>query len=147
MIVRATEKDADTLTKIALTSKAHWSYSEEEIQNWKQDLAVTSDRIKSWNFFKYVDEDQILGFSGINYLSQQTILEFLFVLPKYMGKGIGSALLDHAIYKATENLSMSLIVLSDPNAQSFYEKYSFVKFKEEESSIVGRFLPWMIKVL
>ena len=27
-----------------------------------------------------------------------------------------------------------IIVLSDPNAQSFYEKYGFKKFKEEETN-------------
>ncbi len=145
MILRASLDDANILTQIALESKASWGYTTDQIESWREDLTVTSERMNKWEFYKFVDGDQIVGFSGLSFVSQQSILEFLFISPKFMGQKIGKQLLDHALYRANQKECMSMLVLSDPNAQSFYEKYGFKKFKEEESSIPGRFLPWMIK--
>lgn len=145
MILQADFQDADTLTQIAIESKASWGYSQEQIDNWKEDLTITLERLNKWEFYKFVNGDEILGFSGLSFVSQQSVLEFLFISPKFMRKKIGKQLLDHALYRAKQKECMSMLVLSDPNAQSFYEKYGFKKFREEESSIPGRFLPWMIK--
>jgi len=42
MIVKATISDAKRLTEIALKSKAFWGYSNELIEDWREDLTITS---------------------------------------------------------------------------------------------------------
>ena len=35
MIVKATVEDAQRLTEIALESKAHWGYTDAQIESWR----------------------------------------------------------------------------------------------------------------
>jgi len=46
-------------------------------------------------------------------------LEMLFVLPKFIGKGIGKKLLQHALEKGVKLKATSMTLLADPNAYAF----------------------------
>lgn len=144
MIVKATLSDADTLTEIALQSKAYWGYTPEQIESWRDDLKVTPKMFKDWNIYKYLVDGQIAGFYILNRANIRTsFLEFLFISPDHIKKGIGVQLLQHAIDYCKGSSGAILNVLSDPNAQSFYAKYGFEVIAERKSSIPGRFLPEM----
>jgi len=94
--------------------------------------------------FKFIAEDEILGFYILNRANIRTsFLEFLFVSPKYIHRGIGTQLLNHAKEYCTAGSSAIINVLSDPNAKSFYIKHGFKVIAERESSVPGRFLPEM----
>ncbi|WP_288955777.1 GNAT family N-acetyltransferase [uncultured Polaribacter sp.] len=144
MIVSADISDIKKLTEIALESKAFWGYSDELIASWREDLTVTPKMIEEWNIHKYVIDEEIAGFYILNRVNIRTsFLEFLFISPKFIKLGIGSALLNHAIEYCIEGSSTILNVLSDPNAKNFYAKHGFKVVAERESSIPGRFLPEM----
>jgi N-acetylglutamate synthase-like GNAT family acetyltransferase len=143
MIIEVTLEDAEALTNIALESKAIWDYTEEQVESWREDLTITDDRIRKCKFYKFLQGEHIVGFHGVSLSSETTVIEFLFVSPKFIGNKIGHRLLEHVFYLSRKKGVKEIIVLSDPNAQSFYEKYGFKKFKAEESSIKGRFLPWL----
>ncbi|WP_439132070.1 GNAT family N-acetyltransferase [Polaribacter sp.] len=144
MIVKANVSDAKRLTEIALQSKAFWGYSEALIESWREDLTVTPTMFKEWNVFKFMIDSEIAGFYVLNRANIRTsFLEFLFVSPKFIKKGIGSALLHHAIGYCKDGSSAILNVVSDPNAKSFYAKHGFKIIAETESSVSGRFLPEM----
>ncbi len=149
MIVKAVFEDIEVLTEIALTSKAYWNYTPEQIESWREDLTITPERFEKWEIFKYKDQDKIAGFHILNFSEDvgHCDLEFLFILPEYIGKGIGKKLLLHAFQTAKENRETCMRVLSDPNAESFYAKYGFEVISKEESSVPGRFLPIMEKEL
>ena len=101
MIQKATIKDTDLLTNIALTSKAHWGYSYELIESWRSDLTVTSKMIKDVFVYKFLQNDKTAGFYILNQPIENKIeLEMLFILPEFMGKGIGKKLLLHAFTKS-----------------------------------------------
>lgn len=144
MIVSAKTLDAERLTQIALKSKSYWKYSKEQINLWKEDLTILLDDIKKAEVFIFKEENSIVGF----YLLKETepsilSLEFLFILPEFIGKNIGQKLLQHAIELSKKKNGSVLKVLSDPNAETFYAKYGFKTIDKEESSIAGRFLPKM----
>ena len=148
MIVDASIKDAKELTRIALKSKSFWGYSDELIESWREDLTVTSKMLKDWNVCKYVIDDKIVGFYILNQPEDKSIeLEFLFVLPNLIGKGIGKKLLNHSIEKGINLNCNEMIVLADPNAKYFYAYKGFETIYEKESSISNRFLPVMKKYL
>ena len=144
MIVSAQKSDAKQLTKIALKSKAFWGYSEALIEIWREDLTITEKMFEDWNIYKYLVNNEIAGFYILNRANIRTsFLEFLFVAPKFIKKGIGTKLLNHAKEYCIEGSSAILNVLSDPNAKAFYAKNGFKVIAEIESSIPNRLLPEM----
>lgn len=148
MIQKATIKDSNLLTNIALTSKAHWGYSNELLESWRNDLTVTSKMIEDVFVYKFLQNDKIAGFYILNQPIENKIeLEMLFVLPEFIGKGIGKKLLLHAFEKANKLHANKLTLLADPNAVDFYESQGFVIIDKKESSIPNRFLPIMQKDL
>jgi N-acetylglutamate synthase-like GNAT family acetyltransferase len=149
MIVKAVEDDLQRLTEIAIESKAYWGYTAEQIESWREDLTVHTKQFQQWDVYKFVSDKEIAGFYCLDLNASKTTssLEFLFVLPKFIGKAIGSQLLQHAFQESIQQDKLKMKVLSDPNAASFYTKHGFVEISKEESSISGRFLPVMEKVL
>ena len=144
MIVRATLEDAIVLTNIALESKGYWGYTTKQIESWREDLTVTPIMFEEYNICKYVVNNEIAGFYILERANIRTsILQFLFISPSYIKKGIGHLLIQHAIEYCKEGSSAILNVLSDPNAESFYAKYGFEVIALRESSIPGRSLPEM----
>ena len=144
MIVNALPSDSSILTEIAMSSKAYWGYTKEQVELWREDLTVTPQMFKDHSINKYVVNGQIAGFYILNRANIRTsFLDFLFISPTYIKQGIGHQLLQHAIDYCKEGGCAILNVLSDPNAQSFYAKYGFEVLSEVESSIPGRFLPEM----
>lgn len=148
MIVSATISDAITLTEIALKSKAFWGYTDQQIKSWIADLTVSEKIIQELIVYKYIFEKKIVGFYVLNQTIEKNIeLEFLFVLPPFIGKGIGNQLIKHAFEKSVSLKCKQITVLADPNAASFYESKGFETIDQKESSIAGRFLPVMRKIL
>ncbi|MBL4605423.1 MAG: GNAT family N-acetyltransferase [Flavobacteriaceae bacterium] len=144
MIVSAVLSDAEILTELAIKSKAHWGYTDAELESWREDLTVTPQMFEDYNVCKYLVNDQIAGFYILNRVNIRTsLLNFLFISPNYIKQGIGHQLLQHAIEYCKGGSSAILNVLSDPNAQAFYAKYGFEVIDEIESAIPGRFLPEM----
>lgn len=146
MIVPAETLDDKKLSEIALQSKAYWNYSQELLNSWKEDLTVTSKMIASMNVFKFIEGKKIAGFYILNQPKNTEIaLKFLFVHPNFIGKNIGKQLLLHAFGFAKELHCKKIIVLSDPNAELFYQRFGFVTVKHQESSVKNRFLPILHK--
>lgn len=148
MIIQAAISDAKKLTEIAFTSKAFWGYSDEQLKSWTADLTVSEQMIQEMMVYKFIFETETVGFYILNQPKEKSIeLEFLFVLPKFIGKGIGNKLINHSFEKATSLKCNCINLLADPNAVPFYEAKGFVIINQKESTIVGRFLPVMQKDL
>jgi N-acetylglutamate synthase-like GNAT family acetyltransferase len=146
MIVQAIISDAEELTEIALKSKAYWGYADIQIESWREDLTVSKEMVEEMYVYKFLyaetSEEKIAGFYILNQPKNKTIeLEFLFVNPTFIGKGIGKQLLEHSFFKMKELGAKSMILLADPNAVPFYSSQGFYKVDEKESTISGRFLP------
>jgi GNAT superfamily N-acetyltransferase len=72
-------------------------------------------------------------------------LGHLWVLPEYIGKGIGKQLYNHALERCEFLNIHTLKIYADPNAQTFYEKMGATKISEHHSDLFGedRVLPIM----
>jgi len=144
MIIKAQIKDAKLLTEIAISSKAYWGYSKEQMELWKDDLTVTPKTFADCNIYKFQVNDITAGFYVLYRANIRTsFLDFLFVTPKFINQGIGSKLLEHAKKSCISGSCAVLNVLSDPNSEAFYLKHGFEIIGKRESSIKGRFLPEM----
>lgn len=88
----ARTEDADALSRLAMTSKAHSGYDEKFMIACREELTVTTEAIHDPNTHHVVaiQAGQIIGFYTIEQSTGQTWeLEALFVTPDHIGQGIG----------------------------------------------------------
>ena len=121
-IRRALPEEAATLSQIALSAKAYWGYSERWIEIWAPLLTITPEFISSADVWDADVNGGLSGFYALVFAKQRVNLEHLWILPAYMGKGIGRALFEHALARCREMQCQELEIVSDPNAQGFYER-------------------------
>jgi GNAT superfamily N-acetyltransferase len=116
----AQEREAESLSALALKAKAHWGYSADTIELWKQELSVSSDTITSTPIFVAAVGDEIAGFYSLLPSNDSWKLDHLWVLPRFMGRGIGRELVAHALETAARGGASCVTVDADPNAENFY---------------------------
>jgi ribosomal protein S18 acetylase RimI-like enzyme len=112
--------EAEALTALALKAKAYWGYPADTIELWKQDLTVSAHTITSRPTFVAVLGNEIVGFYSLSPSHHFWKLDHLWVLPQFMDRGIGRALVAHAQKTAAGGGASSVTVDADPNAESFY---------------------------
>ncbi len=143
-IQKAIPGDHEILTQITKKSKAYWGYSNEQIEDWSPFLTVTEEYIETNSVFNLMLDNEIVGYYSFFHESENSLkLDNLFVLPDFIGKGFGRLLMNDFLVRL-QDLSVQKVVLnSEPNAESFYIKFGFVKIGQIETSIKDRYLPIM----
>lgn len=144
-IEKANSNDHEILTEITKKSKAFWGYSEEQMMQWNDALTITQEYIQTNFAYKQTKENQVIGYySYFNSDAAIIKLDNLFVLPEYIGKGIGNQLMQDFLNRIKENRDIKKVTLdADPNAEKFYQKFGFKTIGQLETSIKNRFLPIM----
>jgi ribosomal protein S18 acetylase RimI-like enzyme len=143
-IEKATINDHEILTEITKKSKAYWGYSNEQIEIWSELLTITKTYIETKNVFKLVLNNKIVGYYSFFITKEETVqLDNLFILPNYIGKGLGRELMDNFLTQLKSSNTKKVILESEPNTEKFYSKFGFTKVGEVETSIHGRYLPIM----
>lgn len=145
MISRAQPQHANQLTEIAISAKRHWNYPEAWIQHWLPQLTISEEYISTNEVWMMVDERKPIAFYALSQIEEGYELGHLWVLPEYIGKGIGKQLLQHAFERCKLLNISTLKIYADPNAQTFYEKMGAKKIDEYYSDLFGedRVLPVM----
>jgi len=141
----AVPDDAEVLSEIAIKAKAHWGYPENLMQVWMPTLTFNSEYfIENESWVAEVD-NQPIAFYTLQDKAGTAWIENLWVLPEYIGKGVGRRLFLHALSQARELGYKTLQLEADPNAAGFYEKMGMSKIGERRSDVDGqpRVLPMM----
>lgn len=143
-IKKSTIGDSAILTEITKTSKAYWGYSDEQIENWSELLTITKIYIETTNVYKLLDNDLIVGYYSYIYLNKKEVrLDNLFILPNYIGTGLGKLLMGNFLDRIKNTETERIILDSEPNAEKFYAYFGFKKVGQIETSIKDRYLPIM----
>ena len=119
----ALPRDLPALDRIALEAKAHWGYSQAQLDGWKADLATKPETVTSWPTFVAEADGDVVGFAQIDPTITPWELISLFVEPCRMGQGIGAELLRKAMLNAHQSGIEVLHIDSDPNALGFYRSF------------------------
>jgi GNAT superfamily N-acetyltransferase len=119
-IRRVREGEAAVLSAIARASKSHWPYSPEQIEAWLPDLTASAEQIAAHPTFVAEVDGTAAAFFQLLAQPDTWVLEHLWVLPQHMGKGIGRALLQHAMSHAREGGAQCISIDADPCAEAFY---------------------------
>lgn len=137
-IVRAMPEDAAALSVIAHAAKAHWGYPAHWLEEWREDLTITSAFIAENETFKALNDERVLGFHALLESSAAWRLEHLWVHTEWMGQGVGRALFRHAVAKARARGASCLTIESDPHAEAFYRHMGAARVGSVARKIEGR---------
>lgn len=147
LIRRALPADSETLTAIAHAAKAHWGYPAAWLELWRDDLTVGPTFVAERLTLCADVAGATVGFAAVAQDESGWELEHLWVLPAYMGQGVGRELLT-AILDGLRTLGVeSLRIASDPHAVGFYERLGARVVGEVDSTPAGRRLPLLTLAL
>jgi GNAT superfamily N-acetyltransferase len=132
-IIRALPKDSAALKEIAILSKGYWGYPDDMMSKWAQAPIITPQSIAIALVYMAVLESAIVGWYRLWDGSKTAILDDLWVLPDFMGRGIGRSLFQHAVSQARSGGSLAIELDADPNAFAFYERMGCYKIGENIS--------------
>lgn len=137
--VRLTKpEEAVALTDLAHESKRHWGYPDNWISHWKDALTITPEYIEANQVFVAEDGEHVIGFYALIVSDDRAELDHMWVSPDHLGTGVGKALFVHAMRQAKgQNLS-EVEILSDPNAEGFYQKMGAYRTGESVSEVDGQ---------
>jgi GNAT superfamily N-acetyltransferase len=136
-IQAALPHQAAELSAIALKAKGHWGYSSAQLERWRTEfLTITAEYIAANQVWvACVAAPRPVGFAALERHGGQAVLEHLWVLPDYIGKGVGRRLFEH-VAAAVPRFTFT----SDPHADDFYYRMGAQKIGEQESTLQNRML-------
>ncbi len=157
-ISKAKPSDHKKLTEISFSSKRYWNYPNSYFEIWKNELTIKTNYIEKNLVYKAEYNNQIIGyyaitnveksfFSGPIRIQKGHWLEHIFIIPEYIGKKIGSALMEHAKNQCLSLNCNILRIMADPHSKNFYQKIGAEFIKEIPSNIEGRkicYFEWYI---
>jgi ribosomal protein S18 acetylase RimI-like enzyme len=144
-IRRAKPEQAHDLTQIALAAKRHWEYPERWMELWKPQLTFSPEYFAENESWVAESQDAPIAFYTLLEKDGNGWVENLWVLPEYIGKGVGKKLFLDALQRCRQRGYKCLQLEADPNAVGFYEKMGMKKIGERASEVEGqlRILPIM----
>jgi GNAT superfamily N-acetyltransferase len=119
-ILRAKSDEAATLTEIAFAAKRHWGYPDRWMESWRDLLTIKPEFIASHETYAAIIDRRLVGFYALGRKDGRMHLLHLWVLPDWMGRGVGRALFHHALERTKTLGFRELEIESDPNAEGFY---------------------------
>ena len=119
--IRAAKPDeAGVLSALARDAKAMWGYPAEALAAWKDQLTIDAADVAARPFFVAEIDGAIAGFYALAPGAKEWELDNLWVAPALGRRGIGRALLKHALLQARLGGAERVLVDSDPHAEPFY---------------------------
>lgn len=148
-IVRASAEHAGALTEIAFAAKRHWGYPERWVSRWERALTIEPEYVARHPTFAALIDGGIVGFCAVQVDPGNALLDHLWVMPSFMGKGIGRALFMQAEDIARASGAGRMRIVGDPHAEAFYARMGATLYGREPASMEGeeRFLPLLEKTL
>jgi len=134
-IRRAGASEAGELSRLAIAAKAHWGYAQELLREWHAQLSITRKDIRSRPTFVITAHGSIAGFYSLEPGDEAWKLEHFWVRPRFIGRGVGTRLLRHALQTARASGATHVTVDADPNAAAFYIRRGAMKVGEVPAPI------------
>jgi GNAT superfamily N-acetyltransferase len=126
-----------------LAAKSHWGYPQEWLDLWTPSLTFDRDLLaREW--VRVADDgDAAIAVIAVGGEPPDLELSHLWVDPPVMGRGLGRLLFDAAIAYSRRRGARRLKIVSDPNAEGFYERLGAQRIGAVASLPADRSLPLM----
>jgi N-acetylglutamate synthase-like GNAT family acetyltransferase len=122
VIRRATADDADALSDLAHRAKAHWGYPATWMREWDAQLTIIPGYLEMHDVWVSEENGAIVGMCALEDRKDHWNMEHVWVDPAAHGRGVGRALVMHALEEARRQHAGVVELLSDPYASGFYER-------------------------
>jgi GNAT superfamily N-acetyltransferase len=120
-------------------SLTHWGHDVDYIDKFMDKLAVTDDYIKNQSVYLMHYHDQLCGFFSFKNKEE---LDSLFLLPEFIGKGLGRLAWNTLCEYAKQQNFPDFFIYSQPGSEGFYLKMGCEKIGEKKSFIkAGMMIP------
>ena len=143
-IRRAEPAEHDVLTAVAHAAKRYWGYPDEWIELWESELTFTPESIQAQETYCAVIDHKVVGVCAIGVRGEASELEHLWVLPGFMGEGVGRSLFEHACETAGSQGADHMRIEADPHAIDFFRKLGAHQVGEVPGTPEGRLLPLLV---
>ena len=137
-ILPARPEDADALACIAFAAKRYWGYPESWIEHWRDSLTITPEFVRNNGVYAAVSGGEPCAFYALTSAGGELELEHLWVLPGWIGSGVGRLLFEHAMREAARRGASAVAIEADPNAEGFYLRMGARRVGENVYEIEGR---------
>jgi len=131
---RTTESDAGAVAEVYLRSRkemvtcAPLAHSDESVREW-----VRGQLIPRGNVTLVMLDGVIVGFVAVSQTAECAWIDQLYVLPSYIRRGVGTALLDHARNTLQPPIRLYTFQCNDV-ARHFYEHHGFKPLEYNDGS-------------
>lgn len=115
--------EAEFLSDIAWRSKEYWEYPKEMMNEFRDFLTIAEEFIEDNPTYLAENEEteEKIGFYSLEIADDGNWwLRHIWVLPEYIGTGVGGALFLHACETAETVGAGEFYILSDPNGTEFF---------------------------
>ena len=79
--------------------------------------------------------EECVAYYSLKHDDEYLWLDNLWVLPEFMGQGIGKQLFQHALERSRARGASILKIEADPHAQAFYERMGATKIGERHTRV------------
>ena len=134
-IRRARASEAPELTELSLRSKALWGYDAAFLARCRIAMQVKEANVETQPHYVAEIDGRMAGFYGFEALPDGVGLDYMFVDPEFVGRGVGRALMDHAVALARDLGHASLTIVADPNAEGFYRRLGAQRVGSQASDV------------
>jgi GNAT superfamily N-acetyltransferase len=138
-VIRSARPDEGArLKEIAIASKAFWGYELGKVTEWADKGDFSSERLNRLIVFVAEADGEEIGWASLEPRDGPWWLADLWVVPKWIGKGIGTRLFRRAAAQARDEGAGALEWEAEPNAIGFYEKMGARYVRKSALSEWGR---------
>jgi GNAT superfamily N-acetyltransferase len=121
-IRRADPGEAEALSALIMRSKAHWGYSQQQLDGWRSALTISAKTIARDPVYCAEADGRLAGVMHLKLLgATEVLLDDLFVDPAFIGAGVGAALWRQAVAVAREHGATAMVLDADRHAIPFYQ--------------------------
>lgn len=143
-IRRARADEGERLREIARVSKGHWDYDADFVAAWAARLDMSAEALSGNEIYVGEVDGDVVSWSALTMKHGVWWLDDLWVIPEWIGKGIGTRMFEHIVRLARERGGPARLEWqAEPSSVGFYEKLGARYVREGEPTSWGRVLPVM----
>lgn len=134
--------EIEELNLLIKESKGFWGYSEEFCQDFMAKWGLNLDYFNKAELAVLIDNAETIGIIGMSNDEKYPMLDYFFLKPKYIGKGLGRKMWEEVLKISNKNNWFTFRFYSDPHSEDIYKHFGAKKIGELES-FPGRLVPIM----
>jgi GNAT superfamily N-acetyltransferase len=134
-------REGERLREIAIASKSYWGYDLERVREWAALGDFSPAALRGKELFVAEVEWEAVGWAALIPRGEVCWLDDLWILPRWMGRGLGTLLFRRAAVRGRELGALRMEWEAEPHAIGFYERMGGRYLRDGEPSIWGRVNP------